>query len=311
MKPWLVYGAILREELQQAGVAQVSPYNPLSPIPAEAWQHLRQIDWSQEKFGISRNQPETFIWNVRVKLLATVDEAISDFDYFNRAAAAVALLRGLPLEHAETAVLSAVYLGHSTVCSTCAAGLEVQTSDPLWTGGEVHTLDAGGPVTDQASVRAVPHVRLAVWEGHRLVPYVKPIARPGDIAVPLSRIIPAYDKLEDSKDFGVQLAFARAEEVFINIADFFAFCRYDGTLDQAADSDLGAPTRKFTAAAETRCCHWLIDLMSTGEPTKTKDGYFLEAQKRFPGLSRRGFDRAWAEAAKVSGNEKWTMPGPK
>lgn len=306
--------ACLRRDLARGVVTSWgragSPYNPLSPIPAEAWQHLRQIDWSQEKFGISRDQPETFIWNVRVKLLATVDEAINDFDYFNRAADALALLSGLPPEHAETAVLSAVYLGHSSVCGTCATGPEIQTGDPFWTAGEGHTLNAGGPGTDRASVHQVPHVRLAVWERDRLVPYRKPIARPGDIAVSLSRIIPAYDKMEDSEDFRLQLAFARIEEVLINIADFFAFCRHDGTL-QESDPVLATGSRKSTIAANTRCGIWLFALMSAGEPTKTKHGYFLEAQERYPSVSRRGFNHGWAEAAKASGDEMWTKPGPK
>ena len=78
-----------------------------------------------------------------------------------------------------------------------------------------------------------------------------------------------------------------------------------------SDPILARGSRKSTIAANTRCRIWLFALMSAGEPTKTKDGYFLEAQERYPSVSRRGFNDAWAEAAEASGNEMWTKPGPK
>jgi hypothetical protein len=54
---------------------------------------------------------------------------------------------------------------------------------------------------------------------------------------------------------------------------------------------------------------WLNERARKGPPDKNKNEYREEALKKFPGLSKRGFDTAWAQA--VGDDPKWTKPGRK
>ena len=66
-----------------------------------------------------------------------------------------------------------------------------------------------------------------------------------------------------------------------------------------------------TVAAETACEKWLAEEMraSPRMRPKPKDNFFQEAQKSFKGLSRRAFERAWANAIRAT-DAKWSHPGP-
>jgi hypothetical protein len=68
--------------------------------------------------------------------------------------------------------------------------------------------------------------------------------------------------------------------------------------------------RSGTIADEKKCTEWLTKLMKNGRPEHSKKKYFNKAEAEF-GVSRRGFDRAWANAASTSGNTQWTNPGRK
>ena len=48
--------------------------------------------------------------------------------------------------------------------------------------------------------------------------------------------------------------------------------------------------------AETACREWLIGKAAAGKKTKSKDALFEEARSLLPTLTRRAFDRAWAQA---------------
>ena len=63
-----------------------------------------------------------------------------------------------------------------------------------------------------------------------------------------------------------------------------------------------------SAKAEKDCCRWLKALRAAG-PERPKDDYWEIARKEFERLSRRGFDRAWANA--VGDDARWTRAGPK
>ncbi len=66
-----------------------------------------------------------------------------------------------------------------------------------------------------------------------------------------------------------------------------------------------------TGLAKKGCQEWLLELMCDGDSEKTKDAYFAEAQNKFERLSRRGFNEAWENAVRKSGNLNWSKPGRK
>lgn len=69
---------------------------------------------------------------------------------------------------------------------------------------------------------------------------------------------------------------------------------------------------KNTIAAEKNCQEWLTSIMSENSiPEKPKAQYKVEAQKTFPGISIRGFMRAWGNALSETGNANWAKPGRK
>lgn len=63
------------------------------------------------------------------------------------------------------------------------------------------------------------------------------------------------------------------------------------------------PVATRTAAAETRCQAYLVAEMqrTPDRAPKPKAAILADCQSRFPGLSERGFDRAWAHAIVVTG----------
>ena len=63
-----------------------------------------------------------------------------------------------------------------------------------------------------------------------------------------------------------------------------------------------------TAKAVKDCCQWLEARRAAG-PQRAKDGYWEIASEEFERLSRRGFDRAWANA--VGDDPRWTRAGRK
>jgi hypothetical protein len=71
------------------------------------------------------------------------------------------------------------------------------------------------------------------------------------------------------------------------------------------------PAAKQTAAAEARCREYLATQMerSLDRAPKSKDDFLADCQARFPGLSKRGFDRAWPDAISLTGAVGWSKAG--
>jgi hypothetical protein len=67
-----------------------------------------------------------------------------------------------------------------------------------------------------------------------------------------------------------------------------------------------------TAGAQTECRRWLSSEMSNSpDRPRPKDQVWVEAKKRFPKLSKRGFERAWSDAICKTGSHKWSKSGPR
>lgn len=71
------------------------------------------------------------------------------------------------------------------------------------------------------------------------------------------------------------------------------------------------PAAKRTAAAAMRCQEYLLTEMerSLDRARKPKPEFLADCQARFPGLSERGFERAWTNAIKVTGAVGWSKAG--
>jgi len=71
------------------------------------------------------------------------------------------------------------------------------------------------------------------------------------------------------------------------------------------------PAAKRTAAAETRCQDYLVTEMnrSPNRAPKPRSEFLTDCQARFPGVSERGFGRAWANAIKLTGAVGWSKAG--
>jgi hypothetical protein len=71
------------------------------------------------------------------------------------------------------------------------------------------------------------------------------------------------------------------------------------------------PFGRRTAAAETRCRAYLTAAMrrSAERQPKPKREFLADCQAGFPGLSERGFERAWAKAKSSSGAAGWGKAG--
>ncbi len=66
-----------------------------------------------------------------------------------------------------------------------------------------------------------------------------------------------------------------------------------------------------SAKAQTDCCKWLIKIMSAAHNARsraTKHSLLETALQRFPGLSKRGFERAWSRSIEETG-ANWNLPG--
>jgi hypothetical protein len=68
---------------------------------------------------------------------------------------------------------------------------------------------------------------------------------------------------------------------------------------------------KSSNRAKAACIDWLLAEMrlSPTERTKPKDEYWKIAKGKFPGLSERSFQAAWATAIKGAAAESWSKPG--
>ena len=73
----------------------------------------------------------------------------------------------------------------------------------------------------------------------------------------------------------------------------------------AADISTGKTGPNPEAAAKKA----LLEMAKKGPPPEPKKGLFNSLQSQFPGLSRRGFDRAWTAA--VEANPDWGLAGRK
>jgi hypothetical protein len=71
------------------------------------------------------------------------------------------------------------------------------------------------------------------------------------------------------------------------------------------------PLGRRTAAAETRCQAYLVAEMrrSPNRQPKPKRDFLADGQARFPGLSERAFERAWAKAKELTGAAGWGKAG--
>jgi hypothetical protein len=71
------------------------------------------------------------------------------------------------------------------------------------------------------------------------------------------------------------------------------------------------PAAKRTVAAETRCQGYLAAEMrrTRNRSPKPKGDFLADCRARFPGLSERGFERAWASAIKQTGAVNWGKGG--
>jgi hypothetical protein len=71
------------------------------------------------------------------------------------------------------------------------------------------------------------------------------------------------------------------------------------------------PAAKRTAAAAMRCQEYLLTEMkrSLDRAPKPKPDFLADCQARFPGLSMRGFERAWANAIRLTGAVGWSKAG--
>ena len=71
------------------------------------------------------------------------------------------------------------------------------------------------------------------------------------------------------------------------------------------------PETPTTMPAQKKCEKWLIGLMGeNSKPEKSKADYLMDALEEFK-VSKRAFDRAWANAVSDTGNANWSKPGPR
>jgi len=77
-----------------------------------------------------------------------------------------------------------------------------------------------------------------------------------------------------------------------------------------ASSSAPTPARPTTAGAENQCRRWLVAMMKKAPTQPTPKAAALEeALAKFPGLSKRAFDRAWSAAIRETDAQKWAAPG--
>ena len=90
------------------------------------------------------------------------------------------------------------------------------------------------------------------------------------------------------------------------------FSKLRASLSGANESQASPAERRVlqTVNQQRLCERWLVGLMQNKQPAMRKDAYFAMAGKDFA-ISRHGFNRAWANAVKESGNLNWSKPGRK
>jgi hypothetical protein len=66
---------------------------------------------------------------------------------------------------------------------------------------------------------------------------------------------------------------------------------------------------KSTISAETACREWLVRRFSNGKAVPTRAVLWAEAKVQFSTLSKAGFDRARAEAARALGLKQLKSAG--
>jgi hypothetical protein len=71
------------------------------------------------------------------------------------------------------------------------------------------------------------------------------------------------------------------------------------------------PAAKRTVAAAMQCQKYLFTEMerSLDRAPKPKSNFLADCQAHFPGLSKRGFERAWANAIRITGAVGWGKAG--
>jgi hypothetical protein len=77
------------------------------------------------------------------------------------------------------------------------------------------------------------------------------------------------------------------------------------------DDKATTPSRVLgTVGTENACRLWLTELMKTNPNNpQPKETVRQTAEKRFPKLGKRAFDRAWAAAISHAAADKWSAPG--
>jgi hypothetical protein len=79
-------------------------------------------------------------------------------------------------------------------------------------------------------------------------------------------------------------------------------------------ADQAKPKRVETkASSEKQCRAWLEGEMtaSPNDPRQLRPEWLQEAKERWPDLSERAFDRAWAASILKTGAAAWSSPGPR
>ena len=90
-----------------------------------------------------------------------------------------------------------------------------------------------------------------------------------------------------------------------------ALAPLDRCIPADATKTKAATTSLSTAAAESACRKWLQGIMraSPNARTRSSDDLIKEAQKKFPGLSARGYYRARIAAAEAECAPAWLKGG--
>lgn len=90
--------------------------------------------------------------------------------------------------------------------------------------------------------------------------------------------------------------------------DFAHYCDAAGYRRPSFWFAAGEQRRRPDArAAAARDCRTWLEAIAKGPKARSKDDYFEDAIRRFPGLNRAGFDSAWSEAVPVS----WARQRPR
>ncbi len=79
---------------------------------------------------------------------------------------------------------------------------------------------------------------------------------------------------------------------------------------QLSTEPVSRPGPKSTVAKEQACFRHLVQQMRSrpDDPIRKEDAW-KEASEHFPGVSRKGFDRAWARAIEDTQAFAWRKPG--